>query len=414
MVSQVQIDLKLWGAQHDFVFSDAKNAALFGGVGSGKSYAGAVRGMLAANGTIGNQSVPVPNVGVVTAATYNMLRDATIRSYHEIMGPLGVIVGHNKSNHITTLTNGSEIIFRSATDPETLRGPSILWWHADEAALYGPTVWRIMIARLRQYGKRGYAWPTTTPKGRNWIWKEFIQARRPDFLYWRVKTADNPFIDPEYYESLKRSYGGDFALQELDGEFIAFEGLIYPEFRRELHVVTAVPDQFTSTVAGVDWGFANPGVILPFGIDGDGRAWQVGEYYQRQRRIEEWVEVAKQARQTWGIKTFFCDPSEPDYIKAFRDAGLPAQAADNSVNSGLQRVKNRLVVQKDGKPRLMVRRDAVYTISEYESYQWAENRFGMRDMPVKANDHAMDATRYAVMGLDAGQKPLSVEASRYA
>ena len=402
MVSQVQIELGLWGKQHDFVFTDAKNAALFGGVGSGKSYAGAVRGMLAANGTIGNQSVPVPNVGVVTAATYNMLRDATIRTYHEIMEPLGVIVGHNKTNHITTLTNGSEIIFRSASDPESLRGPSIAWWHGDEAALYGPAVWKVMIARLRQHGQRGYAWPTTTPKGRNWVWQEFIRSERPGFRHWKIRTADNPFIDAEYYESLKSSYVGDFALQELEGEFVAFEGLIYPEFRRELHVVGHTPDAFAYTIAGVDWGFANPGVILPFGIDSDARMWQVGEHYKRQRRIEDWVEVGKQVHRTWNIQTFYCDPAEPDYIQMFRDAGLPAEAANNTVTTGIHADKSRLVMREDFKPRLMLRNDCVFTIAEYESYQWAENRYGIRDQPVKANDHAMDATRYAAMGLETG------------
>jgi len=164
----------------------------------------------------------------------------------------------------------------------------------------------------------------------------------------------------------------------------------------------------------VDWGFANPGVICVIGVDSDGRAQVVSEQYQRQRRVEEWVNVAKQARQAWGIRSFYCDPSEPDYIRQFRDAGLPAEQADNSVNAGIQAVKNRLVLQADGAPRLTVTADAVWTIAEFESYQWAENRYGMRDQPVKANDHALDALRYGVMGLDAGRKPIEATVSRWA
>lgn len=407
-------ELALWGSQHEFVFSDAKNVAVFGGVGSGKSYAGAVRGLLASLGTIGSTPIKVPNVGVVTAPTYTMLRDATIRTYRDILATWGIEATFNKTTHLMALPNGSEIIFRTASDPEVLRGPSISWWHGDEAALYGPTVWPIMIARLRQHGVRGWAWLTTTPKGRNWIWQRFIQDQKDNYAHWKLSTRRNPFIEREYADELRAAYSGDFAAQELEGDFVAFEGLIYPEFRREVHCVSLVPDVYSYAVAGVDWGFANPGVILPYIVDSDGRMTQAGEFYQRQRRIEDWVATGKQARETWKIKTFFCDPAEPDYIKAFQAAGLPAVQANNTVSTGIQMVKARLVVQKDGRPRLMVRSDAVYTISEYESYQWAENRYGVRDEPVKANDHAMDATRYAVMGVDAGRRPLAVEMSRYA
>ena len=67
---------------------------------------------------------------------------------------------------------------QQADNPERLRGPNISWWHGDESALYEVSVWRIMIGRLRQYGRLGYAWLTTTPKGRNWIYQEFIQQTR--------------------------------------------------------------------------------------------------------------------------------------------------------------------------------------------------------------------------------------------
>jgi hypothetical protein len=69
---------------------------------------------------------------------------------------------------------------------------------------------------------------------------------------------------------------------------------------------------------------------------------------------------------------------------------------------GIQVVKNRLAVQGDGKPRLMVHVDAANTLADFEQYQWLENRDGLRDQPRKTNDHAMDALRYAAMGVDEG------------
>jgi PBSX family phage terminase large subunit len=399
--------------QGRFVGTSAYEAAFVGGIGSGKSIGGCIRGLLASQGYIGSHQVlQTPNVGVITAPTYPMLRDATMRAFVDIAGD--AIQQFNKNEGLMILQNGSEIIWRTASDPDTLRGPSISWWFGDEAAMYARKAWDIMIGRLRQFGVRGYAWLATTPRGRNWVWQLFVQDKQPGRKIFKASSADNIYLEPAIVASWRASYSGDFALQELEGEFIAFEGLIYPEFRREIHTLTIIPESFVQVIAGVDWGFANPGVILVLGLDGDGRMWVLEEHYQRQRRIEEWVTVAQQARKTWQIKTFYCDPSEPDYIKAFRDGGLNAVGANNTVNTGLQMVKNRLVLQGDGRPRLFLRRDVMNLMAEFETYQWAENRYGIRDEPVKANDHALDALRYGVMGVDMSAKPVEVTTSRWA
>lgn len=394
--TSTDIHVQLYGHQHDFVFTPVKNAALFGGVGSGKSHAGAVRAVMAALGSIGGQDVPVPNLGQVTAPTYRMLKDATLRSFLDVAGDAVETV--NKSDFTAVMRNGSEVLFRSTDNPDTLRGPNLLWWHGDEAALYTPDVWRIMIGRLRQHGMRGWDWLTTTPKGRNWVWQEFVRDQRDDYVAWRLPTAQNPFIDAEFVESLRRAYTGDFAAQELEGEFVAFEGLIYADFRHDVHVQRTRPERFVYTIAGVDWGFANPGVIGVLGIDTDGRAWAVAEYYQRRVRVEEWATLATQVQREHNVQTFFCDPSEPEYIDAFIREGVNAQAADNRVLPGIQTVKNYLAIQSDGRPRFFVSPDCVHTLSEFDSYQWATNKYGIRDQPVKANDHTMDTWRYALMG----------------
>lgn len=394
--------LELYGDQFEFVISPAPAALLVGGIGSGKSVGGAARAIAASLGRLGEVTIPTPNLGVVTAPTNTMLEDSTLRTFLDMAGDL--VVDHNLSKHNVKMVNGSEILFRSVDRPDRMRGPSASWYWGDEAAYYHRSVWPVMIGRLRQFGQRGYAWLTTTPKGRNWVWREFVSRNRPDYVKWKLRTRDNPFIDEAYYQSLVESYAGDFARQELDGEFVAFEGLIYPEFDRDKHVSTNRPDQFQQVAAGVDWGFTNPGVILVGGTDGDGRLYQMHEEYQRQRRIEEWVATARQLRDIYRIERFYCDPSEPDYIAAFREAGLKAEAADNSVNPGIQEVRKRLVVRADGRPHLTIDPRCVQTIAEFEQYQWAPNREGLTDKPLKTNDHAMDSLRYLIMGLSPGKR----------
>lgn len=392
------MNVDLYAAQDDFVASAARYAAFIGGIGSGKSYAGCVRAMLAGLGSIGNERIPTPNLGVVTAPTYRMLHDATLRTFREVAAPF--IADYSKSDGIVTLLNGSEVLFRSADNPETLRGPNATWWHGDEAALYDSTVWRIMIGRLRQFGRQGYAWITTTPKGRNWIYQEFVQKTRDDYAIFRAKTRENVFLHADFVAGLQGAYTGDFAAQELDGEFVAFEGLIYPDFQREIHVTKRLPQEYVYTIGGVDWGYANPGAILVAGVDGDGRIFVFEEAYQRQRRVEEWAVLAEQFTRTYHVDAFYCDSAEPDFIAAFRDIGVPALEAYKEVLAGIQVVKNRLAVQGDGKPRLSVAPTCVNTLAEFEQYQWMEHRDGIRDQPKKVNDHAMDALRYLVMGVE--------------
>jgi PBSX family phage terminase large subunit len=391
----------LYGNQFTFLQDTRHFTGLCGGIGSGKSFAGAARGVSAASGIIGSLKIAAPNTGMVTAPTYNILRDATIPAFREMAG--GLIASMNASYPINaTMRNGSTIMFRSAHQPEMLRGPSISWWWGDEAALYHKSVWGIMIGRLRQGGKLGYAWLTTTPKGRNWLYKEFKQQQRDDYHLYKLATWQNPFIDEEYYLALTDSYAGDFAKQELEGDFVAFEGLIYAEFDRDVHMPLQFnpPASFKRVVAGVDWGYANPGVITVYGVDSDDRMWGVHEEYARRRRIGEWAEIAAQLQAQYNIEAFYCDPAEPGFIDEFRLVGCHAVAAVNDVLPGIQAVKARLAVRGDGLPRLVLSSDFVNAAAEFEQYQWAETSGEIRDKPNKSNDHCMDSLRYAVMGVD--------------
>jgi PBSX family phage terminase large subunit len=413
LFSAVLVDILLHPKQLEFTLAKEHYTAMVAGIGSGKSYAGSVRALMAAGGQIGGMHIPTPNLGIVTAPTYTMLRDSTLRTFLEIAGK--AVKEFNKSEMRATLVNGSEILFRSTDNFERLRGPSILWWFGDEGALYQPGVWKIMVGRLRQHGMHGWAWLATSPRGRNWVYKRF-GVPRANYRLIRAKTKDNPYLDREFIAALYEEYDGDFAKQELEGEFIAFEGLIYPEFTTASHLFTETIDtrKFKRVIAGVDWGWNNPGCILVGGVDGDGRVTIVHEEYARRKRIEQWAEIAKELRDEWKIDAFYCDPSEPDYIKKFKELGCRAYAADNRVLPGLEEVRKRLVIRHDGLPRLRVVQGAANLINEFEQYQWAENKEGLRDQPRKANDHAADSLRYLVMGVETGvSAPLETSEESY-
>jgi len=180
---------------------------------SGKSYAGAARAMVR---RFGKQR---PSLGLVVSPTYRMLRDATWRTALDVWAPLIARVVQNE--HRVELATGDEVIFRSADDPEHLRGPNAGWAWLDEAALCHPGTWPIVIGRLRQHGVLGECFATTTPKGMNWVYDVWITGATDQTSVHRATTAQNPFIAQAFVSSLRSQYSGDFARQELEAEFIA-------------------------------------------------------------------------------------------------------------------------------------------------------------------------------------------------
>lgn len=363
-----------------------------GGIGSGKTLAGCIEGIRYAIENPGS-------IGIVTAPSYRLLQDTTIRTFFE-QCPLILIKNFIKSENRVILINSSEIWFRSAEDPEKLRGPNIAWFFLDEAALCSHMTWKILIGRLRQQGFKPKAWITTTPKGFNWIWEEFVHKHRPEnYDVINCTTRENIYLTEEFISSLEQSYSGVFLRQELLGEFVAMEGAVYPNFSRLVHVTDNVPVAFSETMAGVDWGFTNPSVILVIGKDYNGRFWIVEEFYKKRVTDYELIQEAKALKNKHSISTFHADPSEPQFIEKFRSEGLRTSAAINSLLPGINKIASLLEKQADGKPMLFVHRNCVNTIAEFEGYRYGEEKEGrqVREGPIKIMDHTMDALRYAVM-----------------
>src|SRR6185312_15883637 len=82
--------------QFEFVYDNtAKYVAYLGGIGAGKSFAGAVKVLRFAVEQPGS-------LGEITAPTYPMLRDATMRSVWQVF-PERLIADYNKTDGVVRL-----------------------------------------------------------------------------------------------------------------------------------------------------------------------------------------------------------------------------------------------------------------------------------------------------------------------
>lgn len=369
--------------QMAFLTCQDRFTAFIGGIGSGKTYAGCVKDIV-------NAKEP-GSLGLIVAPTYPMLRDATLRTFQEVAGD--AIDTFNKAEMTMSIKGGGEILFRSADNPDRLRGPNLHWAHIDEGAMCPPGTWEVIIGRLRADGKAGPCWITTTPNGRNWLYH-----RREQFTLFKARTKDNPYLAPEFVQSLENSYTGEFARQELDGEFVSLEGLVYPMFGESVHIAKRNDSEMRRWFLAMDEGYTNPAVILLVGEDSDGRIHIAREYYERGKLQKDVVATARAWANERVIDTVAVDAAAAGLIADLRDVGLPAHPHKGRVLDGITKVQSYLKVQGDGRPRMTVDPECKNLINEFESHVWRPEK----DEPVKENDHALDALRYLVNHLFTG------------
>jgi len=389
-IQEIQIPYEPSPKQMEFHASPARFRLFLGGIGAGKTFAGA-------NEALGQALLQPGSLGVVISPTFTMVFDIAWRTFMQFC-PEELRAYRNLTRLEVRLVNGSTILFRSADKPDKLRGLTAAWAWLDEGALMKEEVFLIIQGRLRQQGYDHKLWVTSTPKGKNWLYKVWCEqhANDPDYALIRARTADNPHLSPEYLESLKASFTGRFAQQELEAQFVGFDNLVYPEFDASIHVWPRPVElsRFREVVGGIDFGYTNPTAMLAVGVDGDGRLWVLDEIYERRLNSEQIVARAKLLRQKWQIERFFCDPSGAEHIATLQAQGIPAYPGNNAVLPGIQQVAALLAVQGDGLPRLLVVGDnCPHLLKEFEQYSWSEKG----DQPLKCNDHAMDALRYVAM-----------------
>ncbi len=405
-VGGLQRDIALNAQQYEFVFSPYRFAFYVGGLGAGKSYAGALRSV------IRSQEHP-GSLGLIGAPTYAMLRDVTQRTFFELL-PESLIRSYNKTDGHLILRNGSEILFRSTDAPDRLRGLNLAWFWLDEAPLCGYYVWQVLKGRLRQAEHLTAGWATGTPKGRDGYARDFELEPKAHHALYRASTWANAHnLPPDYVADL--GYSGAFAEQEIEGLFVAFDGLVYAlDATAQGHLKAwdeggKPTSDLARVIGGIDWGYTNPTALIPIGLDGDRRAWVLDEFYQRRTSREEVVlpAIIKLTRQ-YNVAVWYADAADPEAIDAANNAlareGLqcrvrPVAKGPGSVRAGIQTVTSLLAERGDGTRGLYVDPKCVNLIAEFGSYAYATTERAKRDPseePVKQSDHGLDALRYGL------------------
>jgi PBSX family phage terminase large subunit len=344
---------------------------------------------------------------IVCSPTYKILQQSTLPPILRFLDGYGQ---YQRQDNVLQMQSGARCYFRTGTDPDSIVGiTNVRAIYGDEAGLYSLYFWENIQARAAF--KSAPVLLTTSPYTLNWVYKDLIRPKqrqkdaRPDVLYLKAKSTDNPYFPREYYERMRETMDDRRFRAMFGGEWEKMEGLVYDCFEDETNTCTpfSLP-QGTKYYAGVDWGTTAPFAMVIRAITPDGLHFQVAEVYRTGLTLLDMIQVAKQKAQSYPIELFYCDPSQPGHIKEFCIAGLAAVGANNEIRLGID-LHYDLIKSRRYK---LFRGDNKFSIDEYETYHYPALEETKQDtkiidnLPVKQNDHAMDANRYVTVSTYTG------------
>jgi len=293
--------------------------------------------------------------------------------------------------NVYLLPTGNKIWFGSADNPFSLEGVHLNGLCLDEAGQMNGAVWE--VAQRRVGFKQGRILITTTPYSNNWlkfqVYDKWLQGL-PEYRVVQFASIENPAYPKEEFERARRDMPEWRFRMFYLGEFAKPENLVYSDFSNENIVEPFDVPPTWRHFAGVDWGYTNPTAVVFCAQDKDGIIYIYDEYFHDKKLYEESAMDVEKMINGLNFEYFACDPSEPSAISVWKQKGLPAHPAVNDVMAGINEVA-RLIKNK----QLRIFRTCYNTIDEMNGYMWNAEK----EVPVKENDHAVDALRYAIMGL---------------
>ena len=314
---------------------------------------------------------------------------------------IGMIVRENRSANSLTVEFGGQrnqfLLFggKDESSAALIQGSTLAGLLLDEAALMPRSFVEQAVARCSVRGSK--LWFNCNPEGpEHWFYKEWIEkAESRGALRLHFTMADNPGLSPEIRQRYERLYSGSFYKRFVLGEWCSPQGLVYPMFSREKHLVEQ-PPQCRRFWVSCDYGTMNPCSMGLWGESG-GRWYRIREYYHDARRQgvcktdeEYYAELERLCGDTV-IEAVIIDPSAASMMECIRRHGrFRVVPAKNQVVEGIQLV-SRLLQEE----RLKLCAGCTDSLREFSLYRWNEGLGN--DQPVKENDHAMDDIRYFAM-----------------
>ena len=241
----------------------------------------------------------------------------------------------------------------------------------------------------------------------HWIYQEFFKEWRDDSNHYEslnygatdkkkgmsiciLKTTykDNVYLTAEDRALLEDETDPYFYQVYTLGNWGVLGNVIFKNWRVE--DLSDRIGQFDNIYGGCDFGYASdPNALIKVHLDSKRkRLYVFGEWYQAGMSDDELVRVGKEF---FGNQIVGCDSAEPKTIDYMAASGINAYGAikgADSINRGIRWLQGYEII-------IDVRCQNFK--NEIEQYHWQEDKYGnAMSKPVDANNHLIDALRYAL------------------
>lgn len=371
----------------------------------------------------------IPNLNcLLLRRTFKQLEDTHLLAMEREQKAIGAV--YTSGNKLMTFPNGS--IIRAGHCETTVDARNYLSTEYDRIAFdelvtfeRGPALEIMSRARTSKAQVRAnggaQVWAGTNPGGRGALWvkeffidhtvdlSEFPKYRAERYGFVEATLDDNPYITAEYREDLE-DLPEMRKRQLLYGDWNAFEGQMFSEWRPDLHIVDLPVHSSVEHFASLDWGYSAPGVMLWWAALPDGKLHVRYEHKFKGESAETMAKRLKKITADLGIKKLryiACDPAMwqktgagkgESIAETLLRKGLPMRKSDNDRRNGWLRVHELLKVDPDGEtqaPWLTVAPECKYLIRTLPAM--VQDDHDPEDIDTEKDDHAVDALRYGAM-----------------
>lgn len=395
-----------------------------GAVRSGKTVSSLLRWMMyVRRAPLGGRLVMIGRTkDTLNRNVFSVLQDPMI------FGPLAAEVKYTPGANVAYIF-GRVIDVIGANDVQAeakLRGLTCAGAYVDEITLLPKDFWTQLLARKSIDAAKLFG--TTNPDNpAHWLRHDYLLRADDPALglrHWHFTLDDNPALSARRKAAYRAQFTGLFYKRFVLGHWVAAEGAIFDMWDEDRHVLRGQMPLIERWLSvGIDYGTSNPFAAVSIGMSAEQRPRLVVaseyRYNSKQAHRSKSDQEYSDDVQAWlarhpipgtrerGINPEYVvvDPSAASFIVVLRQAGLVPAAGDNSVLDGIRGIASLLHLG-----RLVVHESCTALIAEFPGYSWDDKEAQRgRDVPIKADDHSLDALRYGTHTTRALWRPFLLE-----
>ena len=322
-------------------------------------------------------SIPKIRISIVSHSLPHIKRGA-LRDFKTIMDDWGLWKEDefSRTDRIYTFENGAYIELFGLEDPDKAKGPARDILFMNEANLVGKPLFDQLLIR-------------TTGQS-------FLDWNPADFNSWVYDVADNPLnkrIHSTYLNNISNISESQVKnieqYKDLPDDFMwkvyglgqrgAAKELIYTQWKQ--YDIAPEGDVFY----GLDFGYVHPAALIKV-THYEGQNYFEEIIYQSGLTLSDLSRLIKE--KVPERATIYADAAEPKSIEELYRQGFNIKPAQKDVWAGIIKMKSYPINLHYNSQNLR---------REFMSYKWKKDKNdNVIEEPIKANDDAMDAARYAV------------------